>query len=153
MNNSLHQRSEPVEPVVSADQTANDFPVVPSVASGKPYDWSLPGAEDHPLVALSPEAMAERADAPTAALFKSAVERTAAFFIVVSRNNVYEGRDPAIITEDLHCGLVAGMLGIDIDMLAGVLIDLKSRGLVDPSPTGGLQLRDIQALDDLSEGA
>jgi CRP/FNR family transcriptional regulator, anaerobic regulatory protein len=148
MDKSQHHQ---VEPSTKADQTATDFPVIPSAASGKPYDWSLPQPDTHPLIALPPEAMAERTDADTAAIFNSAVERTAAFFVVVSRNNGYEGRDPAVITEDLHCGLVAGMLGIDIDMLAGVLVELKSRGLVDASTTGGLELRNIDALDQLSE--
>jgi CRP/FNR family transcriptional regulator, anaerobic regulatory protein len=130
----------------------NEFPRIPSGATGKPYDWSLEADDRRPLLALSADAMAVRTDAETAARFKSAVERTAAFFVVVSRNNGYEGRNPAVITEDLTCGTVAGMLGLDIDMLAAVLVEMRDRGLIDAGSSGNLEIRDIDALDRLSDG-
>ncbi len=141
------------DPTNPASATPEAFPVIPSGASGKPYHWALASADSRPLIALPAEAMSVRTDAETAAIFKSAIERTAAFFVVVSRNNGYEGRDPAIIYDEMTCGTVAGMLGIDIDMLAAVLVEMKGRGLVDASDTGSLQLRDIEALDRLSDGA
>lgn len=129
---------------------SNDFPTVPSIATGKPYDWELPGGEVR-VVALPPDAMAERADSETAAALQAAVVRAAALFTVISRTNGYEGRDPALVTDDLDCGLVAGLLGIDIDMLARVLVALRAKGLVSPHESGGLLLRDIAALDRLSD--
>jgi hypothetical protein len=85
------------------------------------------------------------------AFHSDALKRTAALLIVLSRNNGYEGRDPALIADDLSCGLVADMLGIGIDALADVLVDLERRRLV-ANDEGGLRLTDIDALDRLSEG-
>ena len=132
---------------------ATAFPSIPSVASGKPYDWSLPSPEGAPLLALSREAMAERTDESTAAIFRSAVVRVAALLTVLSNNNGYEGRDRAVISDDLSCGVVAGMLGIDIDMLQRVLVELESRGLVGvgPADDSDLMITDLAALDRLSE--
>ncbi len=130
---------------------ATAFPSIPSIASGKPYDWSLPSAEGSPLLALSREAMAERTDESTAATFRSAVVRVAALLTVLANNNSYEGRDRAVISDDFSCGVVSGMLGIDIDMLQRVLVELESRGLVSAMDSGALLLQDVAAIDRLSE--
>jgi CRP/FNR family transcriptional regulator, anaerobic regulatory protein len=103
-----------------------------------------------PAMVLPPELMEPVRRA--SAFHSDAVERTAALLIVLSRNNGYEGRDPNVIADDLHCGLVADMLGIGIDTLAGVLVDLERRELIEWTKDGGLRLRDIPALDLLSEG-
>jgi len=103
-----------------------------------------------PAVALPPQLTEPVRRA--SAFHKDAVERTAALLIVLSRNNAYEGRDPALIADELNCGLVADMLGIGIDTLASVLIDLERQGFVVPGDDGGLRLLDIEGLDRLSEG-
>ena len=130
--------------------TRTDSPYETEGVTGKPYRWEIPEAEA-PRVALPPSAMRAPPD-KDAVLFRDAMERAAAFFVVVSRNNGYEGRDPAVITDDLSCGTVAGMLGIDIDTLADVLLDFKRRDLVAVTDSGMLRLRDIEALDRLSDG-
>ncbi len=121
------------------------------VPTGKPYRWQLATTENSEFLALPPEAIAGPLS-HAVAFHRSIVERTAAFLIVVSRNNGYEGRDPSLITDDLRCGTVADMLGFDIDVLGLALRDLHERGLVDCDEKGGLRLKDIQALDRVSEG-
>jgi len=119
--------------------------------TGKPYDWQLPVREDPELVALPPESLAERAFVRSAA-FQSAMERAAAYLVVVSRTNAYEGRDPLLIKDDVRCGDVSGFLGLEIDVLARALLEMQRRGLVSTTADGNLHLDDIQALDRLSEG-
>lgn len=79
--------------------------------------------------------------------------RIAAFLVVVSRNNGYEGRDPTLIEETLHCGEVASFLGLDIDVLSLTLVELQSRGLVEAAESGGLRLTSIAELTRLTEAA
>lgn len=124
----------------------------PNKPSGKPYRWQLPVAEQQRLLAFPPESIAGPLS-HAATFHRAAVERTAAFLIVVSRINGYEGRDPRIVYDGLACGTVAGMLGFDVGVLASVLVDLEARGLVEPTDDGSLRLKDIPALDRLSDGA
>jgi hypothetical protein len=119
--------------------------------SGKPYRWQIPEPERPPLLAFPPEAIAGPLD-HAIAFRRAATERTAAFLIVVSRNNGYEGCDPRIVYDDLACGTVAGMLGFDVGVLASVLVDLEHRDLVEATEAGCLRLKDIAALDRLSDG-
>lgn len=81
------------------------------------------------------------------------VQRLAAFLLAVSRLNEVEGRDPAIISDSLECGVVAKYLGLDLDTLSSALVELGSKGLVEQSPTGGLHLRDRVAMDRLTPEA
>ena len=135
-----------------ADASERDRGEGLSAPTGKPYRWQLPTAENPEFIALPPEAIAGPLG-HAVAFHRSIVERTAAFLIVVSRNNGYEGRDPSLITDDLTCGTVADMLGFDIDILGLALRDLQDLGLVDcDAAGGGLRLKDIQALDQVSEG-
>lgn len=120
--------------------------------SGKPYSWQLPAAERPEFVALSQEALAERAGIDKEAT-RVALGRTAALFVVLSRNNGYEGRDPKVITDGLQCGTVADLLGFDIDMLARVLLEMKRRRLVTATDDGGLYIDDLDGLDRLSDAA
>ncbi len=134
-----------------ADSRARDRGERAPAPTGKPYMWQLATAENPELIALPPEAIA--APLSHAITFhRSIVERTAAFLIVVSRNNGYEGRDPSLITDDLACGTVADMLGFDIDVLGLALRDLQERGLVACEGENNLRLKDIEALDRVSEG-
>lgn len=79
------------------------------------------------------------------------LSRLAALLVTFSRNNVYEGRDPLVISDDLRCGTVAHLLGLDIDTLARLLLTLEERGIV--VATGGqLAVLDLAALEDLAGG-
>ena len=73
-------------------------------------------------------------------------------FVVVSRNNGYEGRDPHVIDEDIRCGAVSDFLGIEIDILGRALLEFQRRGIVSPCGEGNLHLDDVAALDRLSDG-
>lgn len=73
--------------------------------------------------------------------------RVAAFLASLSSVNANEGRDPWVVTETFSCGFVADYLGLSVDSLAAVLVELERRGLIEPCPPGGLRLKDICALD------
>ncbi len=119
--------------------------------TGKPYSWQLRTPENPEMLALPPALLAGRTFAK-AATFRDVMERTAAFFVVVSRNNSYEGRDPLVVTDDVRCGTVSDFLGIDIDLLGRALVEMQRRGMVSMRDDGMLQLDDLAALDGLSEG-
>jgi CRP/FNR family transcriptional regulator len=76
--------------------------------------------------------------------------RIAALFVTLSRYNAYEGRDPALITDSLKCGVVAGYLDMSVDHLARELAGLEARGLIEPSPRG-LVLKDLDGLERLAD--
>jgi CRP/FNR family transcriptional regulator len=78
------------------------------------------------------------------------IERVAAFLIALSRNNAAEGRDPSIIGESMECGIAADYLGMGVEDLGALLVDLRKRGLIDLCPAKGLLLLDIAALDELA---
>ena len=78
------------------------------------------------------------------------VARIAALFVTLARYNVYEGRDPGLITDSLSCGVVADYLNMSVDELARLLLDLEKRGLVEARGSG-LQLTNLSALERLSE--
>jgi hypothetical protein len=119
--------------------------------TGKPYEWHLAEPECPEYVALSPEALAERAFVRQAE-FKSVLQRASAYLVVVSRMNLYEGRNPLLITDDVRCGAVADFLGIDLDLLGRALLEMRRRGMVSFTDAGDLHLDNLQALDDVSEG-
>jgi CRP/FNR family transcriptional regulator len=75
--------------------------------------------------------------------------RVAALLISISRNNSYEGRDPGVMPDALTSGFVADLLGIDIDELAALLVDLNRRGLVENCGSI-LKLKDMPALERLA---
>lgn len=124
----------------------------PNGPSGKRNRSQLPDSVQPALRAFSRVAI-EESLSHAAAFRRAAVARTAALLIVISRNNSYEGRDPSIVCDDLTSGTVSGMLGLDVGVLASVLVDLQHRGLVEPAEAGRLRLTDIAALDRLSEGS
>jgi hypothetical protein len=119
--------------------------------SGKPYTWDIDTPDNPEMVALRPEAVVQRTLAKVAA-FDNMIERTAAFLVVLSRTNGYEGRDPLVITDDMRCGTVSSFLGIEIDTLGRVLVEMERRGWICGRDDGMLQIRDLAALDAVSEG-
>ncbi len=80
------------------------------------------------------------------------VECVAAFLVSVSRQNAHEGRDPAVITDSLKCGVVANLLGVDIDSLALALVELQNRGLIAIGDHGCVQLTAMDGLERLADG-
>jgi Crp-like helix-turn-helix domain len=76
--------------------------------------------------------------------------RVAALLSSISRNNRYEGRDPAFIPDCFSSGFVADLLGLSVDDLADALIELKHRGLVQEQGSA-LRLTDLSALERLIE--
>jgi CRP/FNR family transcriptional regulator, anaerobic regulatory protein len=83
---------------------------------------------------------------------RNPIERVAAFFVVLSRGNSYEGRTPNIITDSLNCGVVASGLALSVETLARILVELEERGLIENCPPLGLRLNDIAALERLADG-
>lgn len=75
----------------------------------------------------------------------------AAFLIAVSRQNEDEGRDPTFIDDTLECAVVAGYLGISVERLESVLIELEELGLVQSAPHHGLRIVDMERLEELAD--
>jgi len=76
--------------------------------------------------------------------------RVAAFLVAVSRINGHEGRDPCVVAESCPSGVVADLLGLSIDRLAGILVELERLGLIEPGEAGVLRLRDIGGLESIT---
>jgi hypothetical protein len=76
--------------------------------------------------------------------------RVAALLSSISRNNRYEGRDPAVILDCFSSGFVADLLGLSVSDLADTLVELKHRGLVEAQGSA-LRLSDLSALEKLIE--
>jgi CRP/FNR family transcriptional regulator, anaerobic regulatory protein len=76
----------------------------------------------------------------------------AAFLAAVSRQNAHEGRDPTVVSDTLKCGTVTNLLDIDIRTLERALLKLRGMGLVEQSPSAGLHLKDIEALERIADG-
>ena len=80
-----------------------------------------------------------------------AIERVAAFLVVLSHNNSLEGRDPHLIGDSMECGIAADYLGLSVEKLGALLVELKKRGLIDLCPDKSLRILDINALQELAE--
>jgi CRP/FNR family transcriptional regulator len=76
--------------------------------------------------------------------------RLAAFLLTLSRENEQEGRDPTVLMQPLHCGVVADFLALSIDRLGSLLVQLERRGLIEPCSPQGLRLINIGALEGLA---
>jgi CRP/FNR family transcriptional regulator, anaerobic regulatory protein len=76
--------------------------------------------------------------------------RLAAFLLTLSRENVQEGRNPAVLLQPLNCGVVADFLAFSIDRLGSLLAELERRSLIEPCPPDGLRLVDIAGLEGLA---
>ena len=80
------------------------------------------------------------------------LECTAAFLVSISRQNVHEGRNPSIITDSIRCGAAAALLGFDIGVLSGALLELKRMGLIEECALGQLHIKNIERLERLADG-
>jgi CRP/FNR family transcriptional regulator len=91
-----------------------------------------------------------RRDSMVAAGRRAPLERVAALLAVIYNNNCREGREPTLVPDTLECGIVADMLGMSVEALAGHLVELSRRGLVRASACGGLRLLDVGKLEDMA---
>ena len=82
----------------------------------------------------------------------TSVQALAAFLVSISRQNVHEGRNAAIVTDSLKCGAIADLLGFDIDTLGRALLDLKNNGLIQEGSNGQLHLLGLERLERLADG-
>jgi CRP-like cAMP-binding protein len=80
------------------------------------------------------------------------VERVTSLLVNLSCSNSYEGRDPHVITESWDCGTIADMLALSVDDLSDILVELERRDLIEPDASGGIRLKDIEALEALADG-
>jgi len=78
------------------------------------------------------------------------IERVAALLVSLSRCNEREGRDPSIITEAWDSAVVADHLQLDDAATVSLLAELHARGLIEPSASAGLHLKDLDALEVLA---
>jgi len=77
------------------------------------------------------------------------LERLAAFLVSLSRTNAHEGRDPTVIGDCCPSVFAAGYLGVSIEELTALLLELERRKLIE-AYSGGVRLRDIGALEKLA---
>lgn len=80
------------------------------------------------------------------------IVRLAALLIALSHRNRAEGRDPALIDDELDCTIIADYLGLSVDLLALSLMQLKLRGLVEAAPDRAVRLTDLTALEAVADG-
>jgi hypothetical protein len=80
------------------------------------------------------------------------IVRLAAFLIALSHRNRAEGRDPALIDDELDCTIIADYLGLSVDILALSLMQLKLRGLVAAAPDRAVRLTDLTGLEAVADG-
>ena len=81
----------------------------------------------------------------------NSIGRVAAFLVVLSHNNSLEGRDPSFIGDSMDCGIAADYLGLNVEKLGALLVELKKRGLIDLCPDKSLRILYINALKELAE--
>jgi CRP/FNR family transcriptional regulator, anaerobic regulatory protein len=84
---------------------------------------------------------------------KAPLERLAAFLVSLSRLNAHEGRDPSTVGEFCPSGLAADYLGLSVEALTALLVELERRELIEACPSAGVRLRDIGALEKLASRA
>lgn len=77
-------------------------------------------------------------------------KRVASFLTALARMGTDEGRDANLISDEFSSGTVAEHLNMSLDMLAGVLRDLESRGMVVPAREG-LRITDLAALEKFAD--
>ena len=109
--------------------------------------------DDHMAQAKLDDAIEREFEYRRAALVEAGrrapLERLAAFLVSLSRANAHEGRDPTVIGEFCPSVFAAGYLGLNIENLSSLLLELEQRGLIEPY-SGGVRLKDIGALETLA---
>lgn len=78
--------------------------------------------------------------------------RVASFLAALAQLSAREGRDPSAMADELTSGAVAEQLDMSVDTVAGILSELKTRGLLaDAGET--LRISDIDALEKFADAA
>lgn len=77
-------------------------------------------------------------------------QRLASLLAALSSINAREGREAALIPDEIPSGAIAERLDVSIDDLAAALWELETRGLVAPS-AAGLRIIDIVGLERLAD--
>jgi CRP/FNR family transcriptional regulator len=80
------------------------------------------------------------------------VGRLAALLTFIAHTNRNEGRDPSTIADSVTCDVVAGYLGLSIDLPSQALLELAKRNLIELCGPSGLRIKDLTALDRLARG-
>jgi CRP/FNR family transcriptional regulator len=83
---------------------------------------------------------------------KPAAARVANFLIALSSMNGPEGREEALIADDITAGFVADKLDMSIDKLGAALLSLKKHGAVKET-ADGLRIVDMPMLQRLADAA
>jgi CRP/FNR family transcriptional regulator len=81
-----------------------------------------------------------------------ATARVANFLLALSSLNGPEGRDKAVISDEITAGFVAEKLDLSIDKLSAALLQLKRDGAVKETPLG-LRIIDTQCLQRAADAA
>lgn len=81
-----------------------------------------------------------------------ATARVANFLLALSSLNGPEGRDKAVISDEITAGFVAEKLDLSIDKLSAALLQLKRDGAVKETPSG-LRIIDTQCLQRAADAA
>lgn len=81
-----------------------------------------------------------------------AAARVANFLLALSNMNKPEGRDPALISDEITAGFVAEKLNMSIDKLGAALLCLKKEGAVSETASG-LRIVDPNTLQRLASAA
>jgi CRP/FNR family transcriptional regulator len=77
--------------------------------------------------------------------------RVAAFLVALSRGNAYEGRNPNVVDDTVKCGVVASYLGLSVEALARILVQIEDLGLIENCSPAAIRLKDIGALEQLAD--
>lgn len=83
---------------------------------------------------------------------EGAAVRVANFLLALSNLSAMEGRDPALISDDITAGFVAEKLNMSIDNLGAALLRLKSEGAVKET-SSGLRIVDTKTLQKVANAA
>ena len=124
-------------------------PIPRSVPTGGARAWAYSGSSlniEERLFELRREAIA-------ASNQHDPMARVAALLLSIAETNRYEGRDPLTVPRSLSSGFVADLLGMSVDGLAHVLMEMELRGLIEPGGSSTLRLKDVAALSELAGAA
>lgn len=78
--------------------------------------------------------------------------RVASFLAALAQLSAREGRDPSTAADELTSGIVAEQLDMSVDTFAGVLSELKTRGILADAGES-LRISDIAALEKFADAA
>jgi len=79
--------------------------------------------------------------------------RVASFLAALAQLSAREGRDPSTVADELTSDTVAEQLGMSVDTFAGVLSELKTRGILADAGEQRLRIPDIAALEKFADAA